>query len=439
MLIVQIVVVLLAILLGTRLKGIGLGVMGGLGLAVLTFCIRVRPASPPMSVLLIITAVVTASGTLEAAGGLRYLTIGAERIIRRYPQRITFVSPLLVYLLTMLGGTGHTIYAVLPVIADVAKDVGVKPSRPLSLAVIAAQQAVLASPISAPTVITVGLLAPYGVGLIDILRVCIPATCGGLFLSALVVNRLGGALHEGAMGPGKMEYIDAKKVDKKSIGLRTMPDTAKYAVALFVLGIALIMLLGVRQDLRPVWEVAEVVQPVDMPTIIAIMMLAIAAAIVLVCRLDTMEVVKSKVFTSGIQAVIAILGISWLGNTFIEANKEAILAAAKTQIMQSPWQFSIILFLMSVTLASQSATIRAILPLGLVLGLPATTLLAYLPAVNGLFLIPNYPTILAAIGADSTGTTRVGKWILNHSFMVPGLVATITAWGIAGVMVKLLF
>jgi anaerobic C4-dicarboxylate transporter DcuA len=435
---IQITIVLLAILLGTRLQGISLGIMGGLGLAILTFFFHLRPTQPPMEVLLIVTAVVTASGTLEAAGGLRYLTTLAEQVIRRYPHKITFISPFIVYLFTFLGGTGHTIYSILPVIADVAKDMGVRPSRPLSVAVIAAQQATIASPISAPTALIVGLLAPYGVGLIDILKVCIPATFGGVLLATLVVNKLGKELHE---DPAYLKIKGMQAMRQEAIPANPISASAKRSVGLFMLGITFIILSGsgALEGLRPSWEINGTMQPIAMPDVIAIMMLAIAALIVLVCRLNPKEIVKSNVFTSGMQAVIAILGISWLGDTFIAANKAEIMAAVQAQVMQSPWKFSVVLFLMSIILTSQSATIRAIIPLGISLGLPATTLLACLPAVSGLFFIPNYPTILAAIGTDSTGTTRVGKFVLNHSFMIPGLVATITATAIAGVLVKLIF
>ena len=435
---IQIAIVLLAIFLGTRLKGISLGIMGGLGLAILTFVFHLQPTTPPMEVLMIVTAVVTASGTLEAAGGLRYLTMLAEKVIRKYPHRITFMSPLIVYLFTFLGGTGHTVYAILPVIADVARDVGVRPSRPLSMAVIAAQQAAIASPISAPTALIVGLLAPYGIDLIDILKICIPATLGGVMLATLVANKLGKELHEDPVYLERMQET-RQEMGRKVVATGPVSSSARRSVGLFMLGIIFIILLGALKDLRPSWEIKGTMQPMDMPAVIEIMMLAIAALIVLICKLNPKEIVKSNVFISGIQAVIAILGISWLGDTFITANKTEILAAAQDRIMQAPWQFSIILFLMSIILASQSATIRAIMPLGISLGLPATALLAFLPAVNGLFFIPSYPTILAAIGADSTGTTRVGKFVLNHSFMIPGLIATTMAVILAGGMVKILF
>lgn len=433
---IQMVIVLLAIFLGTRLQGVSLGIMGGLGLAILAFGFHVRPTDPPTEVLMIVTAVVTASSTLEAAGGLRYLTILAERFIRQYPHRITFISPLIVYLFTLLGGTGHTLYAILPVIADVAKDVGVRPSKPLSMAVIAAQQAVLASPISAPTALAVGLLAPYGIDLIDILKICIPATFGGVVLATLVVDKCRKELYEDPAYLKKVQDVQ-QKVEGQAV-TNLVSSTAKLSVILFMLGITTIMLCGMWKGMRPSWEINGVMQPMAMPVVIEIIMLAIAALIVLVCKLNPKEIVKSNVFSSGIQAVIAILGISWLGDTFIAAHKAEILAAVQTQITQAPWQFSLLLFMMSILLVSQTATIRAIMPLGIALGLPATALLAALPAVNGLFFIPNYPTLLAAISLDSTGTTRVGKFILNHSFMLPGLVATTTAVVIAGLLVKLL-
>ncbi len=435
----QIAIVLLAIFLGTRLQGISLGIMGGLGLAILTFIFHVKPTDPPTDVLMIVMAVVTASGTLEAAGGLRYLSTLAERFIRKYPHRITFISPLIVYLFTLLGGTSHTVYAILPVIADVAKDVGVRPSKPLSVAVIAAQQAVLASPISAPTALVVELLAPYGIGLIDILTICVPATFGGVALATLVVNRWGGgALHE---DPAYLKSIQdiQQKMKRETVKTDLVSSSARRSVVLFMLGITIIMLCGVWKSLRPSWEINGTMQPMAMPVVIEIMMLAIAALIVLVCKLNPKEIAKSNVFTSGIQAVVAIVGISWLGDTFIAANKAEILATVQIQIMQAPWQFSLLLFLMSIILVSQTATIRAVMPLGIALGLPATALLAALPAVNGLFFIPNYPTLLAAMSLDSTGTTRVGKFVLNHSFMLPGLVATTTAVVIAVVLVKFLF
>ncbi len=435
---IQIAVVLLAIFIGTRLKGISLGMMGGLGLAILTFCFHVKPDEPPLEVLLIITAVLTATSSLEAAGGLRYLTTLAEGVMRKYPQGITFISPLIAYLFTFLGGTGHTVYSILPVVADVAREMGVRPERPLSVSVIAAQQAAIASPISAPTAILVGLLAPYGIELIDIMKVCVPATIGGVVVATCVASKLGKELHEDPEYLKRMQESQ-QELEEQPKGAYTVTKSAKRSVGLFMLGVTLIILLGSLKGLRPSWEINGELKPMNMAAVIEIMMLAVAALIVLLCNLQSKEIIKSNVFTAGIQAVIAILGISWLGATFVKAHEGAIVALVQEQIIRAPWQFSIILFLMSIILVSQSTTIRIMIPLGIFLGLPVTALLAAIPAVNGLFFIPNYPTILAAISFDHTGTTRIGKFILNHSFMIPGLVATITAVVISYGLVYFLF
>ena len=436
---VEIIVVLLAILVGTRLKGMSLGMMGGLGLAVLTFGFGLRPTEPPVQVLMIITAVVTAAGTLEAAGGLHYLTNLAESIIRKYPNRITYISPIVVYLFTFLGGTGHTVYSLLPVIGDVAKEVGVRPERPLSMAVIASQQAAIASPISAPTAIIVGILAPEGIELIDILKICIPATIIGLMVATLVVNRLGKELHEDSDYLKRIQAEPTAFSQQEAASTRPLPPSAKRSVWLFMLSITVIILLGSLKSLRPRWERDGIVELIAMPSVIEIVMLSIAALIVLLCKVNPQDIVKSKVFTAGMQAVIAIMGISWLGDTFISAHKTKIVSLVQTQIMQAPWQFSIILFCMSIILVSQSATMRSLVPLGLTLGIPASALLAALPAVNGLFFIPNYPTVLAAVSLDRTGTTHIGKWVLNHSFMIPGLISTATAVLVAHGLVYILF
>ena len=413
--------------------------MGGLGLGILAFFFHLQPTDPPFDVLLIITAVVTAASTLEAAGGLHYLTNLAEKLIRKYPHRINFIGPFVTYLFTFLAGTGHIVYSILPVIATGARETGVRPERPLSATVIAAQQAAIASPISAPTAIVIGLLAPHGIELLDMLQVLVPATLGGTVVTTLVVNNLGKELYQ---DPAYLQSVQASTREAPAQGAAekysVITNSAKLAVGLFMVGIVLIILLGIFKGLRPSWEVDGKTSLMAMPTIIEIMMLTIAALIVLLCGLEPTEITKSSVFTAGIQAVIAILGISWLGDTFVKANQTQIMELVQAHIMKHPWQFSIVLFLLSILLVSQTATIRVLIPLGLSLGIPAVTLLAALPAVNGLFFIPNYPTILAAINLDRTGTTRVGKLILNHSFMIPGLAATATAVAIAFGLVQLL-
>lgn len=423
----ELAVLLGAILIGARLQGISLGIMGGLGLAILAFVFHLKPSDPPVTVILIITAVVTAASTLETAGGLGYLSSLAEKVIKKYPNRITFIAPLISYVFTFLAGTGHVIYSILPIIATVARESGVRPERPLSASVIAAQQAAIASPISAPTAILVSMLAPQGIELLTMLSILIPATVGGMLITTLIINKIGKELNE---DPAYLAYLQNSKQEAASNQTTTIlpvSPIAKRSVIIFLAGIFSIVVLGAFEGLRPSWEKNGALMPLDMPVIIEIVMLSVAAIITLTCKIKATEITKASVFNSGIQAVVSILGISWLGDTFIHANQVQIMELAHDQIANHPWQFGFMLFFMSILLVSQTATMRALLPLGIALGIPATTLLAVTPAVNGVFFIPNYPTLLAAINLDRTGTTKVGKYMLNHSFMLPGLIATISA------------
>jgi len=433
------IIVLGAIILGTRLKGISLGIMGGLGLAILAFFFGLKPTEPPFTVLLIITAVVTAASALETAGGIAYLSSLAEHAIRKYPRWITFIAPLITYIFTFFAGTGHIIYSILPIIATVARETGIRPERPLSASVIAAQQAAVASPISAPTAILITILAPHGIELLDVIRILLPATLGGMVVTTLLVNKIGKELKE---EPTYIKWLENNKLigyqskDTVHSPIFQASKIAKIAVFIFFIGVFTIMLLGACKSLRPHWETNGVMTYMDMAAIIEIIMLSLAALIVLICKIKATNITKATIFTSGIQAVISILGISWLGDTFVKANEQQIMETVQAQILAHPWQFTLILFFMSILMVSQTATIRALMPLGLTLGIPAITLLAAAPAVNGLFFIPNYPSILSAIDLDQTGTTKVGKYMLNHSFMLPGIVATVSSVIIAFILIK---
>lgn len=142
---------------------------------------------------------------------------------------------------------------------------------------------------------------------------------------------------------------------------------------------------------------------------------------------NAMTATQGSVFPAGMQAVIAIFGIAWMGDTFINGNITELTGSIEGIVRQMPWLFGLALFVMSILLYSQAATVRAIVPLGIALGISPMMLIALFPAVNGYFFIPNYPTVVAAINFDRTGTTGIGKWILNHSFMMPGMVATIVS------------
>ena len=425
----QLLFVLLAIIIGARVGGIGLGVFGGLGLAVLTFIFGLEPTTPPIDVMLMIVAVIAAAGCMQAAGGLDLMVKWAEKILRRHPQRITLLSPLVTYLFTFFAGTGHVAYSVLPVIAEVARETGIRPERPMGIAVIASQQAITASPISAATVALLSMLAGYDITLFDILKISIPCTLVGVLVGAIYSMRVGKELKDDPVYQARLKSGELSDANYCTAEVAN-PGKALTSVLLFLGATVGIVLFGSIDSLRPSFQTSEGVVVMQMAHIIEVLMLSVAALILLLTGTSGMKAAKSSVFNAGMQAVVAIFGIAWMGDTFISGNIAVIKENIFGLVTDMPWLFGIALFVMSILLFSQAATIRALLPLGMALGISPYMLIALFPAVNGYFFIPNYPTVVAAINFDTTGTTRIGKYVLNHSFMMPGLISTIVAVGL---------
>ncbi|WP_418822551.1 anaerobic C4-dicarboxylate transporter family protein [Phocaeicola plebeius] len=425
----QLLFVLLAIIVGARVGGIGLGGFGGLGLAVLTFVFGLEPTTPPIDVMLMIVAVIAAAGCMQAAGGLDLMVKWAEKILRRHPQRITLLSPLVTYLFTFFAGTGHVAYSVLPVIAEVARETGIRPERPMGIAVIASQQAITASPISAATVALLSMLAGYDITLFDILKISIPCTLVGVLVGALYSMRVGKELKDDPVYQARLKSGELSGANYCTAEVAN-PGKALTSVLLFLGATVGIVLFGSIDSLRPSFQTSEGVVVMQMAHIIEVLMLSVAALILLLTGTSGMKAAKSSVFNAGMQAVVAIFGIAWMGDTFISGNIAVIKENIFGLVTNMPWLFGIALFVMSILLFSQAATIRALLPLGMALGISPYMLIALFPAVNGYFFIPNYPTVVAAINFDTTGTTRIGKYVLNHSFMMPGLISTIVAVGL---------
>lgn len=418
----QLLFVLAAIIVGARLGGIGLGVMGGVGLAILTFVFGLQPTAPPIDVMLMIAAVISAASCMQAAGGLDFMVKLAERLLRRNPAHVTIRSPLVTYLFTFVAGTGHVAYSVLPVIAEVAAETKIRPERPLGIAVIASQQAITASPISAATVALLGLLTGFDITLFDILKITIPATLIGVLVGAFASMRVGKELME---DPEYLRRVEEGLLEDKHVELNDVKNMfqARLSVIIFIVATLLIVLFGSIPSLRPSFDG----KVLDMPSLIEILMLSAAALILIISRTDGIKATQGSVFPAGMQAVIAIFGIAWMGDTFINGNITELTGSIEGIVRQMPWLFGVALFVMSILLYSQAATVRAIVPLGIALGISPMMLIALFPAVNGYFFIPNYPTVIAAINFDRTGTTGIGKWVLNHSFMMPGLIATIVS------------
>ena len=429
----QLLFVLAAIIVGARLGGIGLGVMGGVGLAILTFVFGLQPTAPPIDVMLMIAAVISAASCMQAAGGLDFMVKLAERLLRRNPAHVTILSPLVTYLFTFVAGTGHVAYSVLPVIAEVAAETKIRPERPLGIAVIASQQAITASPISAATVALLGLLTGFDITLFDILKITIPATLIGVLVGAFASMRVGKELME---DPEYLRRMEEGLLEDKHVELNDVKNMfqARLSVIIFIVATLLIVLFGSIPGLRPSFDG----KVMDMPSLIEILMLSAAALILIISRTDGIKATQGSVFPAGMQAVIAIFGIAWMEDTFINGNITELTGSIEGIVRQMPWLFGVALFVMSILLYSQAATVRAIVPLGIALGISPMMLIALFPAVNGYFFIPNYPTVIAAINFDRTGTTGIGKWVLNHSFMMPGLVATIVSIVIGLLLIQIL-
>ena len=429
----QLLFVLVAIIIGARLGGIGLGVMGGVGLAILTFVFGLQPTTPPIDVMLMIAAVISAASCMQAAGGLDYMVKIAERLLRKNPSHVTILAPLVTYFFTFLAGTGHVAYSVLPVIAEVATETKIRPERPLGIAVIASQQGITASPISAATVALLGLLAGYDITLFDILKICVPATLIGVLVGAFFSMKVGKELVD---DPEYQRRLQSGMLSDKHVELKDVQNKfkAQLSVGLFLAATFLIVLFGSIPSLRPSFDGVTL----GMPSLIEILMLSAAALILLLTKTDGIKATQGSIFPAGMQAVIAIFGIAWMGDTFINGNITQLTASIEGIVTEMPWLFGLALFVMSILLYSQAATIRAIVPLGIALGMSPMMLIALFPAVNGYFFIPNYPTVVAAINFDRTGTTGIGKYILKHSFMMPGLVATVVSL-VAGLLLIQIF
>ena len=438
---IELLIVLLAIFVGARVGGIGLGIFGMMGLGVLVFGFGLTPGNPPIDVMLIIVAVITAAATLQAAGGLDYLVKVAEKILRKNPAMITFLAPVVCYFFTLFSGTGHIAYSLLPIISEIATDSKVRPERPLSISVIASQQAITASPISAATaaLLSAELLGDKGVTLGNILMVCIPATLIGVIVGAIAVSFMGVPLEKDPEYLRRLRegVLDAGGKSEEALSPQAA-KRAKTSVIIFLIGVLSIVLFGSIDSLRPTFTVNGQLIKLGMTQVIEIVMMSTAGLMLIFAKADINKAVKGSVFIAGMQAVIAIFGIAWMGDTFFAGNIEFFKTHIEQIVTQYPFLFSVALFVMSVLLFSQAATVRTLYPLGIALGIHPMAMVAMFPAVNGYFFIPNYPTVVAAINFDRTGTTRIGKYVLNHSFQLPGFVATIVAIAVGYLIIMLM-
>jgi len=435
---VQFAVVLAAIWTGARFSGIGLGLWGAVGLLVLVVAFGVNPTSPPVDVMLIILAVIMAASVMDAAGGIEFLVQVAERIIRANPKYVTIVAPLTTWTFTFVAGTGHIVYPLLPVIYETAHQSGIRPERPMAVATIASQQAITASPVAAATAAMIGLFAEKGMtqwGLPQILMVCVPATLTGVIAAAIVSMFVSKDLKDDPEYQARLKS-GAIPAPRSPTERPPLKPTAKLAALVFLAGVAVVVVFGFFPALR---TLPGAKSALAMPIVIEIVMLSVAAIMLLATKVHVDAIPKTPTLRAGVVAVIGIFGLAWLGDSFIAAHKGVIVPAIGHLAEAAPWSFAFGLFFASVLLYSQAATTRALMPLGIALGIPPQFLIAMFPSVNGYFFIPTYGSLIAAINFDLSGTTGIGKYVLNHSFMIPGIVATAVAVTTGLMIAELIF
>lgn len=427
---IELCILLACILIGARLGGIALGTVAGLGLLLFVFAFREPPGGPPQVVIGMIIAVITALATMEAAGGLDYVVGVAERLMHKQPRYITFIAPVVTYLLVLASGTTHVIYALLPVIAEVSRKANVRPERPMSISVIAGFQGVVASPISAATVAMLGLLSARSISLPKLLAVTVPSTFFAVLLGALSVAWRGKQLSD---DPEYKRRLASGQVNP-SQPTRTLKGrelfNARGSTLIFLLSIALVIVIGLFPHLRPAYTtltdgLADTDQ-VSMSMVIMIIMIAAAGFCMIAFKASPDATLKGSIMRGGIVAVISIVGVSWLGSSFFEGNRPYIVSSISDLIRHYPWMFAVGLFILSNLLFSAAATVVILIPLGLVLGLQPSHLVAFYLAANSVFFLPTYGTVLAAVSFDQTGSTKIGKYLLNHSFMLPGMVTVVS-------------
>ncbi len=467
LMIIQLCIVLGALWVGSRYGSLALGAISGIGLAILVFGFGLKPGTPPTDVIYIIIAAVTCAGIMQASGGMDWLIQIAEKMLRKHPDRITFLAPLCTFFLTVLVGTGHVVYTLMPIICDIALKKGIRPERPCGVASIASQVGITCSPIAAAVVafVTISNANHFDITIPRVLMVSIPACVCGLMAAAAASYRRGLDLDKDPefqkkiADPAQRDYIygsGATTLDKE------IPQSAKNAVFIFLGALAVIVMFAAIPELLPSYETIKAVKgasPIPiidgnttisadalakagivaegitqksmaglkMNLVIQIVMISAAALMIIFCKAAPKKAVAGPVWQSGMVAVVAIYGIAWLADTYFSNYMSEMQAGLEDIVAQYPWSIALVFFLVSVLINSQGAVVVAMLPLAYKLGIPGPVLLGVLPSVYGYFFIPNYPSDIATVNFDRSGTTVIGKYLLNHSFMMPGLICVFTS------------
>ncbi len=442
--ILQLLIVLAALYVGSRYGSLALGAISGIGLAILVLGFGMKPGNPPTDVIYIIIAAVTCAGIMQAAGGMDWLIQIAEKLLRKHPEHITFLAPLCTFFLTVLVGTGHVVYTLMPIICDISLKKGIRPERPCGVASVASQVGITCSPIAAAVAsfVIISNSNGFDINNLQVIAVTIPACLCGLMAAALCSYKRGKDLdkdpvfQERKANPKMYKYMygeTASVLDKE------VTKSAKISVYIFLGALLVITLYSFFQiighDIRPTVNG----KPIGMNIIIQIVMITAAALMIIIAKANPRQAIIGNVWQSGMVAVIAIYGIAWLADTYFGNYLPQMQDSLEGIVSKYPWAISLIFFAVSVLVNSQGAVVVAMLPLAYSLDIPGPVLLGVLPSVYGYFFIPNYPSDIATVTFDRSGTTRIGKYLLNHSFMMPGLVSVITSTIVATLITKLIY
>ena len=443
--IIELLIVLAALYVGSRYGSLALGAISGIGLAILVFGFGLKPGTPPTDVIYIIIAAVTCAGTLQASGGMDWMIQIAEKMLRKHPEHITFLAPLVTFFLTVLVGTGHVVYTIMPIICDIALKKGIRPERPCGVASVASQVGITCSPIAAAVVafVTISNANGYMVSIPQVLMVTIPACIIGLMCAAAASYNRGKDLDKDPAfqarlkDPETYNYMygnSATTLDK------TITKEAKASVFIFLGALFVIVCFAFMQMVHVGEQtLAQYLNIPKMNIVIQIIMLMAAACNIMFCKAQPKKAVAGAVWQSGMVAVVAIYGIAWLADTYFANYMEEMKTMLGGIVESAPWAIAIVFFLVSVLINSQGAVVVAMLPLAYSLGIAGPVLLGVMPSVYGYFFIPNYPSDIATVNFDRSGTTVIGKYLLNHSFMMPGLISVIVSTLVAYVLTNVVF
>ncbi len=425
------------IALGVRTGGLGLGLWGGVGTVVLVFGFGLAPGEPPTDAMLIIISVISAAAAMQAAGGIDYMVQVASKALRAKPKALNFVAPYVSYLLTILTGTSNTFFSIIPVINEVAYANKIRPERPLASSTVASGLGITSSPVAAAMATILPLVEIYHYGLTDVLLITIPASIAGIFVMSLAMSRHGKELDD---DPEYQRRLASGEVQPPAPPAEIeLEPFAKRSVAIFLTGVLAICIFGFFDSLRPTIPAeGGGTEPLSITPIIMMVMLTAAALIVFLAHVKAGDVPGTSIFKSGMVAMIALFGIAWMADTFIANNEDAIVQALGSLAENWPFTIALAIFAVAALTTSQSAATRTMVPLGLALGIGAGYMIAMWTAVVGVLFLPANGTQIAAAEADTTGTTNLGKRVVDHSFQFPLQIAWITT-ALVGILIVYLF